>query len=102
MPLKIGNYGNWEGNRPSNRPGGGYHPPAYTCYTCNEGRNPSTYWVDRVPLDPTACSEWKPPRRTPQPLLGNGPWESGLDTAGAPCCQSSIPSTSVLDSKPLK
>ena len=38
MPLKIGNYGNWKGDRPGQRPGGGYHPPACTCYTCNEGR----------------------------------------------------------------
>ena len=32
MPLKIQNYGEWEGDRP------GYHPPACTCYECNEGR----------------------------------------------------------------
>ena len=38
MPLKIGNYGNWEGDRPGNRPGSGYHPPACTCYSCNENR----------------------------------------------------------------
>lgn len=38
MPLRIGNYGSWEGDRPGKRPGGGYHPPACTCYECNEGR----------------------------------------------------------------
>ena len=38
MPLKIGNYGDWEGDRSGKRPGGGYHPPACTCYICNEGR----------------------------------------------------------------
>ena len=34
MPLKLGNYGEWEGDRP-----GGHHPPACTCYDCNEERN---------------------------------------------------------------
>ena len=34
MPLRLGNYGEWEGDRP-----GGHHPPACTCYECNEGRN---------------------------------------------------------------
>ena len=33
MPLKIQNYGNWEGDRK-----GGHHPPNCTCYGCNEGQ----------------------------------------------------------------
>ena len=37
MPMRIGNYGQWEGDRRGNRPGN-YHPPACTCFSCNEGR----------------------------------------------------------------
>ena len=33
MPLKIQNYGEWRGDRR-----GGHHPPACTCYRCNEER----------------------------------------------------------------
>ena len=33
MPLKIQNYGEWKGDGP-----GGHHPPACTCYRCNEQR----------------------------------------------------------------
>ena len=33
MPLKIQNYGDWRGDRRS-----GHHPPACTCYRCNEER----------------------------------------------------------------
>ena len=33
MPLKIQNYGDWKGDKP-----GGHHPPACTCYQCNEER----------------------------------------------------------------
>ena len=33
MPLKIPNYGDWEGDKR-----GGHHPPACTCYDCNEER----------------------------------------------------------------
>ena len=32
MPLKVTNYGEWEGDRQ------GYHPPACTCYSCNEAK----------------------------------------------------------------
>ncbi len=32
MPLKVPNYGEWEGDRR------GYHPPACTCYSCNEAK----------------------------------------------------------------
>ena len=38
MPLKIGNYGKWDGDRPSDKAGQGYHPPACTCFHCIEGR----------------------------------------------------------------
>lgn len=40
MPLRIGNYGDWSGDRrdPKRRPGYGYHPPACTCYECVEGK----------------------------------------------------------------
>ena len=31
MPLKIQNYGDWEGDKR-----GGHHPPACTCYACKE------------------------------------------------------------------
>ena len=34
MPLRISNYGNWEGERPD-----GHHPPACTCVACNEERH---------------------------------------------------------------
>ncbi len=34
MPLRIGNYGEWSGDRP-----GGHHPPACTCFDCNEAQN---------------------------------------------------------------
>ena len=33
MPLKIQNYGDWAGDKR-----GGHHPPACTCYGCNEER----------------------------------------------------------------
>ena len=33
MPLKIPNYGDWAGDKE-----GGHHPPACTCYGCNEER----------------------------------------------------------------
>ena len=33
MPLKIQNYGEWKGDGPR-----GHHPPACTCYRCNEQR----------------------------------------------------------------
>ena len=33
MPLRIQNYGEWRGDRR-----GGHHPPACTCYRCNEER----------------------------------------------------------------
>lgn len=32
MPSRIQNYSEWDGRPP------GYHPPACTCYQCNEGR----------------------------------------------------------------
>lgn len=40
MPLRIGNYGDWSGDRrdPKKRPGHGNHPPACTCYACVEER----------------------------------------------------------------
>ena len=39
MPLGIGNYGEWSGDRPGGpRPGSGYHPPACTCVECTERR----------------------------------------------------------------
>ena len=31
--MKIQNYGDWQGDKP-----GGHHPPACTCYRCNEER----------------------------------------------------------------
>ena len=33
MPLRIQNYGDWGGDKR-----GGHHPPACTCYRCNEER----------------------------------------------------------------
>ena len=40
MPLRIGNYGSWSGDRrdPKKRPGYGHHPPACTCWACREGK----------------------------------------------------------------
>ena len=40
MPSRIGNFGQFPGDRrdPKKRPGYGYHPPACTCYKCVEGR----------------------------------------------------------------
>ena len=37
MPLKIPNYGEWAGDKK-----GGHHPPACTCFQCNEQRNKET------------------------------------------------------------
>ena len=42
MPLKVTNYGEWEGDRQ------GYHPPACTCYSCNEAKRA----VPETPLRP--------------------------------------------------
>ena len=39
MPLRIGNFGNWGGDRPSDKPGHGYHPPACTCFSCIEAKH---------------------------------------------------------------
>ena len=39
MPLGIGNFGKWGGDRPSDKPGYGYHPPACTCFGCIEARH---------------------------------------------------------------
>lgn len=46
MPLKVTNYGEWEGDRQ------GYHPPACTCYSCNEVKRD----VPETPLRPPAVS----------------------------------------------
>ena len=35
--MKVQNYGDWRGDRR-----GGHHPPACTCYKCNEERNKQT------------------------------------------------------------
>ena len=35
MPLRVQNYGEWDGERRNQR---GYHPPACTCYSCNEAK----------------------------------------------------------------
>ena len=45
MPLKVTNYGEWEGDRR------GYHPPACTCYRCNEAKRA----VPETPLRPPAA-----------------------------------------------
>lgn len=37
MPLKVPNYGEWDGER---RNLSGHHPPACTCYRCNEAKMP--------------------------------------------------------------
>ena len=39
MPRRIGNFGDWRGDRPSDKPGHGYHPPACTCFGCIEKRH---------------------------------------------------------------
>ena len=59
MPLRIGNYGEWEGDRRSGRPGTGYHPPACTCFACNEGRD-----KQRAGVPPTTN---RAPARQPTP-----------------------------------
>lgn len=46
MPLKVTNYGEWEGDRQ------GYHPPACTCYSCNEAK----MTVPETPLRPPTAS----------------------------------------------
>ena len=46
MPLKVTNYGEWEGDRR------GYHPPACTCYSCNEAKRDG----GETPLRPPAAS----------------------------------------------
>ena len=35
MPLKVQNYGEWDGERRNLQ---GHHPPACTCYSCNEAK----------------------------------------------------------------
>lgn len=47
MPLKVTNYGEWEGDRR------GYHPPACTCYSCNEAKRA----VPETPIRPPAASD---------------------------------------------
>ena len=72
MPLKIGNYGNWEGDRPGQRPGGGYHPPACTCYTCNEGhsRRAARGSTGRTPPRPSGNPRTPPVRPRPTTQTG--------------------------------
>ena len=43
MPLKIQNYGDWDGDAKQ-----GHHPPNCTCYRCNEMRNPLNYEPGRT------------------------------------------------------
>ena len=73
MPLKIGNYGNWERDRPGNRPGSGYHPPACTCYTCNEGhaRRAARSGTGRTQPRP-GSSPHTPPSARPRPTASAG------------------------------
>ena len=84
MPLKIQNYGEWEGDRP------GYHPPACTCYECNEGRRrqkaaaairqaeesirqpaapfPTAKEITRRPATPVSSTKKSIQRPTPPPV----------------------------------
>ena len=81
MPLKIGNYGNWEGDRSGNRPGSGCHPPACTCYDCNEGRQPRTA---RTPL---FNSSPRNPTTRPQPAPSASASGHGRDRTHYPATQ---------------
>ncbi len=47
MPLKIQNYGEWAGDKR-----GGHHPPACTCFNCNERKRsrPRSVASPRRPL----------------------------------------------------
>ena len=61
MPLGIQNYGEWEGDKPA-----GHHPPACTCYRCNEGRmrRPSRAQAsERTAAQPNGVSAPARPRR---------------------------------------
>ena len=44
MPLKIQNYGDWDGETKR-----GHHPPNCTCYGCNEERTAPTAPVSQPP-----------------------------------------------------
>ena len=67
MPLKVTNYGEWEGDRR------GYHPPACTCYSCNEAKK------DRgeTPLRPQTASR-------PAPAHPSAPMPAGTRPARRP------------------
>ena len=72
MPLKIGNYGAWEGDRPGNRPGNGHHPPACTCHTCNEGRTRRAVRGRTGRAQPRPGSSPRTPSVRPRPTASAG------------------------------
>ena len=87
MPLKIGNYGNWEGGRPGNRPGSGYHPHACTCYTCNEGRRRRRQASNRAGSPPGPNSSPRTPTTRSQPAASVSASGQGRDKTHYPATQ---------------
>ena len=78
MPSRIGNFGQFPGDRrdPENRPGYGNHPPACTCYRCVEGKRKAeasriAEATDRElrygPRGATESAVKDPPKKAPKP-----------------------------------
>ena len=63
MPLKVTNYGEWEGDRQ------GYHPPACTCYSCNEAKRAVPETPPRPPTAPLPAAMPQAQRQRNQPAV---------------------------------
>ena len=75
MPLRIGNYGKWDGDKPSDRAGQGYHPPACTCYHCVEGRRRAEEKAVALLLDAELRQKTQPstPEKKPKKVKASKP-----------------------------
>ena len=75
MPLRVQNYGEWDGERRNQR---GYHPPACTCYSCNEAKRQGGREIQNQPpiasspaaVQPAAAAE---PAAAAQPAAAARP-----------------------------
>lgn len=77
MPLKAPNYGEWDGER---RNLTGHHPPACTCYRCNEAK--SAGQENRRP--PQAASGPAAPTQQAAPARPAAPKPAGTRPARRP------------------
>ena len=79
MPLKVQNYGEWDGERRNQR---GYHPPACTCYRCNEAKMPvrETRRPGQADSAPAAPQQTAPSR--PSAPERAGAWSSAIQAVG--------------------